>query len=71
MGVQMKQVTSSHIHSVGYDDAAQELHVKYKSGQTSIYSGVSQEKARQVTNSHSVGSAIHSTIKNEHDHRYA
>lgn len=69
--VQMKQVTSSHIHSVGYDDVAQELHVEYKNGRRSIYSEVPPDKARSVMNSHSIGQSIHKIVKNNHDHRYA
>lgn len=36
----MYPVNSSNIHSIGYDEEAKELHVRFASGQTYAYEGV-------------------------------
>lgn len=64
----MKQVHSSHVHAVGYDNANQELHVEYKGGNRYVYKNVPADKADTVMNSHSIGSALHTHIKGQHDH---
>ena len=66
--VEMKQVFSSHVHAVGYDSKSQELHVEYKNGARFVYKDVPEDKAKQVTGSHSIGKALHNFIKGEHDH---
>lgn len=66
--VQMKQVTSSHVQSIGHDAGAQELHVEYKNGARFVYKDVPADKAQQVINSHSIGKALNSLVKGQHDH---
>ena len=39
----MHPVNSSNIHSIGYDEEAKELHVKFASGATYAYEGVPPE----------------------------
>lgn len=68
---QMRSVFSSHIESIGHDPETNELHVKYQNGRTSIYEGVPADLADTVSNSESVGSAIHQMIKGQYGHRYA
>ena len=67
---QMRSVFSSHIDSIGHDPDTNELHVTYKNGRTSIYEGVPADLADTVSNSESVGGAIHQMIKGQFDHRY-
>lgn len=67
---EMKQVHSSHIHSIGHDDGADELHVVYRTGKRAIYSGVGSEKAKRIMGSWSIGKALHDEIKGKHSHRY-
>ena len=66
--VNMKQVNSTHIHAVGYDQTNNELHVEYKGGGKYRYKDVPPEKARMVMNSGSIGSALHQHVKGQHDH---
>ncbi len=40
----MNPLKSSHISEVGYDPETQELHVKFSTGHTYSYPGVSQEQ---------------------------
>jgi hypothetical protein len=54
----MHHVNSSTIQSVGYDNDAQELHVKFRpgrGGRTYIYSRVSPEVYRKMMDQDSVG----------------
>jgi len=67
----MTPVHSSHVDSVGYDATAQEMHVRWDSGKTSIYSGVPAELADEVLKSWSVGSALTEKVKSAFSHRYA
>lgn len=67
----MHPVYSSNVTAVGHDAAAQEMHVTWKSGKTSVYSNVPAAKADEVRRSHSVGQAVRDMIIPHHDHRYA
>ena len=69
-GPVMKGVYSSHVDRIGYDAEAQDLHVTWQGGRTSIYSGVPPEKADSVMNAWSVGQALHEEVKPHHSHRY-
>ena len=66
----MKRVFSSHVNEVGYDPAAQELHVVFDNGKHAVYSGVPAVKGRAVVDAPSVGSALHTEIKGQYAHRY-
>lgn len=70
MPVNMRQVFSSHVGSIGYDDAKGELHVAYQNGKTAIYEGVPPMVARNVMGSASIGSALHSQVRGQFKHRY-
>jgi KTSC domain len=65
-----QNVFSSHVASVGYDEATNDLLVEWKNGKTSAYAGVPEDLAQQVANAPSVGQMIHGLIKNNYPHRY-
>lgn len=68
---EMRSVYSDSVAEIGHDQDTNELYVKWSnSGKTSVYSGVSPEKAASVVTSWSVGKAVHSMIKPAHEHRY-
>lgn len=66
--IPMKQVHSTHIHSIGHDPSANELHVEYKNGGKFVYKDVDSAKAKMVMGGHSIGSAMHQHIRGQHDH---
>lgn len=67
-----KDVYSSMVQTVGYNDEKQELTVSWaKGGKTSIYSGVPEDVAVRLANTESVGSMMHTEIMPNYAHRYA
>jgi len=67
----MRSVYSSHIATIGYDEDARELHVKWDRGKTSIYSEVPPDIAHLVMNAKSVGEALNEHVKVPNlPHRY-
>ncbi len=66
-----RSVFSSMVQEIAYDDNAQEMIVTWKSGRTSVYSGVPEDVALGVANAPSVGQAMNSEIKPNYGHRYA
>lgn len=66
----MKDVYSSHVDQVGHDPQTNELHVKWDSGKTSVYSNVPAELAQSVVQSWSVGKALTAQVKGQFPHRY-
>lgn len=71
MPVQMRDVYSSHVDSIGHDPDTQELVVKWNGGKTSVYSNVPAEKAQAAMSAWSVGKFVKSEIIPNHPHRYA
>lgn len=63
-GVNMIQVSSSNVESIGYDDINQILYVSFLNGGVYIYKGVSQYEFDGLVNAPSVGSYLHRNIKN-------
>ena len=63
-------VLSSNVAEVGYDAEVSELVITWKNGRVSAYSGVSEEKALQVSKAASVGQMINQEIKPIYPHRY-
>ena len=61
--IEMTFVSSSTVESVGYDSAAQELHVTFLKGGYYIYSGVSEELYHGLISAPSVGSYLDQNIK--------
>lgn len=70
MPVEMKDVLSSNVESVGYDADTSELLVRWKSGKTSAYSGVDAQQADRAQKAWSVTDFINAEIKPRHGHRY-
>ena len=70
MPIKTQNVFSSHIDTVGYDDAIKELHVVFSKGKTAVYSGVPAVLAASVMNAPSVGQALNENIKGNFPHRY-
>lgn len=69
MPAEMKQVSSSHVNSVGYADG--NLYVQWKNGRQSVYSDVPADLAEQVMNAGSVGTALNTLVKDVYEHSYA
>ncbi len=65
-GVDMIQVSSSNVESIGYDVDQQILYVKFLSGSTYIYKGVNMNEFEGLKNAPSVGSYLHRNIKNSY-----
>ena len=67
----MRDVYSSMVSQVGYDDETKELLVKFsKSGKVAAYQGVPLELATQLANAPSVGSMLTNEIKPYYPFRY-
>ena len=67
-----RNVFSSHVESISYDDEAQTMTVTWKSGKrrTSVYEGVPEDVADQASRAASVGSFLRENVKGKHAHRY-
>jgi hypothetical protein len=65
-----KKVFSSYIEEIGHDEMTGELMVKFTSGKTAVYSGVSERTAKDVMDAPSVGEALHSQIRGQYAHKY-
>lgn len=65
-----KNVYSSMVSEVGYDDETQELLVTWNNGRRSAYSGVPEGLAEQLSRAPSVGQMLNSDIKGVFPHRY-
>ena len=66
-----KSVYSSNVQEVGYDPDTKELFITWTRGKQSIYSGVPEELAVDLSNAPSVGSMLNSEVKPFYAHRYA
>ena len=61
---EMIAVQSSNIESVGYDEADQEVYVKFLNGSVYVYRGVPVHEYDGLKNAPSVGSYLHRNFKN-------
>ena len=61
---EMEAVQSSNIESVGYDEADQEVYVKFLNGSVYVYRGVPVHEYDGLKNAPSVGSYLHINFKN-------
>lgn len=67
----MKEVYSSAVAAIGYDEATRELHVQWaRGGRTSVYYDVPPEVAERVANAPSIGSALRQGIQEAYKHGY-
>lgn len=64
--VDMIQVESSNVDSVGYDEMEQILYVRFLTGATYIYKGVNSYEFEGLLNAPSIGSYLHRNIKNNY-----
>ena len=65
-----KPVYSSNVTEVSYDPETKELFITWSKGKRSVYSGVPEELAEQLTNAASVGAMLNADIKPFYAHRY-
>lgn len=64
----MQNVESSNVESVGYDPDTQELHVRYKNGSLYKYEGVPPEAHEELMAADSVGTHLAANIKGTFEH---
>lgn len=64
--MQHKPVTSKNIESIAYDPETQTLEVKFKSGGTYSYQGVSKQEFEDFENASSLGSHFHHHIRSRY-----
>jgi len=63
---QMRNVFSSHVDQIGYDEEAGELHVTFsRTGKTAVYANVSAKEARAVLEAPSIGEAMWRQIRGQ------
>ena len=63
-GVDMIEVSSSNVGSIGYDENLQLLYIRFLNGSLYIYKGVPVMEFHGLLNASSVGSYLHRNIKN-------
>lgn len=66
--VNMISVSSSNISAIGYEDG--NLYVRFHSGKTAVYHGVSQQTYSNLMNAGSKGSYFSAFIKNNYPWNY-
>ena len=66
-----KSVYSSNVQEVGYDPDTKELYITWTRGKQSIYAGVPEELAVDLSNAPSVGTMLNQEVKPFISHRYA
>lgn len=60
----MRNVFSSHVDAIGYDEDAGELHVTFsRTGKTAVYKGVPPHVAKDVLEAPSIGEAMWGSIR--------
>ena len=65
---EMTFVDSSNIEAIGYDDDAQELHVRFLGGETYVYSGVPSQVFDALMDAPSKGSYLNREVKGVYDY---
>ena len=65
-----KDVYSTNVQSIAYDEEANAMIVSWLKGKRSAYLGVPEDLAWEVANAPSVGSILSSRIKHQYEHRY-
>ena len=74
MTIQYKEVFSSNVKALAYDDATSTLYVEWinsKTGRASAYAGVPIDVYENLLHAPSIGSMIHTDIKNTYPHKYS
>lgn len=67
--MQMQQVSSSQVLSMGHDPTSNTMHVQFRSGATYEYSNVSAAEFSQLLNAPSVGAAIRPAVAGKPYHK--
>ena len=63
-GVEMIEVSSSNIASIGYDESSSTLYIRFSNNTLYIYKGVPIVEFEGLKNATSLGSYLHRNIKN-------
>ena len=66
--VDMHFIDSSNIEAIGYDQASQELHVRFLSNAEYVYHGVPQEVYDELMAAPSKGSYLNRVIRPSYQH---
>lgn len=61
--VDMRDVYSSHVMSIGYNPGDKTLHVVYKSGKHAVYRDVPEDVADSVLTAPSIGKALRESVR--------
>lgn len=64
-----KNVFSSNVQTVGYDEETQEMVITFSNGRQYAYEGVPEHVAHNLSNSVSVGTALNAEIKGRYPYR--
>ena len=67
---EMRNVFSSHIDRVGYDEASGELHVYFSNGSEGFYDGVPPEVGESVLSAPSIGEELHRVVRGKFGFSY-
>lgn len=70
MPPEMRNVWSSHIERVGYDEEARELHIVYANGSHVVHRDVPPEVGRDVLTAPSIGSEVWRSVRGRFGHTY-
>jgi hypothetical protein len=66
--MEMRDISSSHLKSCGYDPDESALHILFKNGATYKYKGVSSRQFDALMASKSKGEHFHQHIRPHHSH---
>lgn len=66
---EMHSVDSSNVAAVGFDEAQQEIWVRFHSGDTYVYSGANETIFQELRTAPSVGSYLNRVIKGNFEYR--
>ena len=64
MTLEMKQVSSSNVAEIGYEEETEEVYVKFLNNSLYVYKGVPRHEFDGLLHAPSVGSYLHRNYKN-------
>jgi KTSC domain len=64
--VKRSEVTSSNVHSVGYDEPSQTLEVRFHNGGVYQFQGVTPDEHDELMSAPSIGAHLHTRIKGKY-----
>ena len=70
MSTWRREVYSTNVSEIEYDEETQEMAVTWLRGKRSVYSGVPEDVALDCANAPSVGIFLNTEIKGKYNHRY-